>query len=123
MKTKILIASMTIALISSLSFANSVIESNVLGRSFCQYSNGHLKGWGFAKDGIAYNINSLAGMPDPSRYYQIEYITDTNHFTVNEYSKDSNELIFKGEGHFEYDLASDGLRSGDIVLTAKQCGN
>lgn len=88
MKTKILIASMAIALVSSLSFANSVIENNVLGRSFCKNNNGHVTGWGFAEDGIAYNINSAAGMPDPWSFFQIVYISGSEQFTINKYSKD-----------------------------------
>jgi hypothetical protein len=123
MKTKILITSIAITLISSLSFANSVIENNVLGRTFCQNNNGHITGWRFAKDGIAHNINSLAGMPSPFSFFQVEYIAGTDQFTINEYSKNSKELINEGKDQYEYDSASDELRSGNVVLSAKQCGN
>lgn len=123
MKTKMLIASMAIALISSVSFANNLVEKNVLGRSFCQNNNGHLTGWSFAKDGIAYNINSLAGMPSPFSFFQVEYIVGTDQFRINEYSTNSKELIRQGKYLYKYDLALDALRSGNVVLTAKQCGN
>lgn len=89
----------------------------------CQNNNGHLTGWGFAEDGIAYNLNSFAGMPSPFSFFQVEYITGTDQFIINEYSKNSKELIHQGKHRYEYDFASDGLRSGDVVLTAKQCGN
>lgn len=62
-------------------------------------------------------------MPDPWSFFQIVYIAGTNQFTINEYSKNSKELIYEGKDQYEYDSASDGLRSGNVVLTAKQCGN
>ena len=122
MKTKMLIASMAIALVSSLSFANSVIENNVLGRQFCQSNNGHLVGLGITKNGIVNYLDSAAGMPNPFTFFQVQYINGSDQFTVNEYSKNSKELINQGKHRYEYDFASDGLRSGDVVLTAKQCG-
>lgn len=123
MKTKILILAIGISLISSMSFASNLIENNVLGRQFCQNTNGHLIGLGFTKDGIVSYLNSLAGMPNPFTFFQVEFISGSDQFTISEYSKSSNELIYQGKDQYEYDLASDELRSGDVVLAAKQCGN
>ena len=123
MKTKILMMSISFALVSSLSFANNLIENNVLGRQFCQNNNGHLTGLSFEKNGIVHYLNSLAGMPDPSTFFQVEYIDGSDQFTIDKYSINSRELIYQGKDRYEYDLVSDELRSGNVVLTAKQCGN
>ena len=123
MKTKIVTVTMAIALISSVGFASNLIEMNVLGRQFCRNNNGHLTGLGFDKNGITYYMNSLAGMPDPSSFFKVQYIVGSDQFIINKYSKETKELIYEGTNLYSYDLASDELRSGDAVLSAKQCGN
>ena len=123
MKTKVLTVIVAAVLGSSYGFASNLTLKNVLGRQFCQYSTGHLTGWGFAKDGIAYNIDSFAGMPSPYSFFQVEFIMGSEQFVINEYSKKTKVLIYQGEVRFEYDLVSDELRSGDFVLNSKQCGS
>lgn len=121
MKTKELIVSMGIVLIANMSYGSALAEKNVLGRQFCQKNNGHLIGLGVTKNGFVNHFDSLAGMPNPFTYFQVEYINGSDHFLINEYSKESNELINQGKDQYEYDFASDELRSGGVVLTEKQC--
>ncbi len=111
--------------ISHATETGNLIQDHVLGRNFCSLDGGRVVGWGFGTDGVAYPIDSLAGMPSPWQYYQIAYLRPADRFNVLLFDRHT-DLPIRTIARFVYDANEDALRvraerSGVKVLRPENC--